>query len=245
MTKRKIVIGFGILTFLCGLGILLFPHVNNVVSQKVEKHLIAEFNARFEPKDEEATVSGEATASPFQSSSYGEIYTALKEYNSEIYENNQVGLSTEAQALFPVSLKDYGLDSEMIGYITIPAMNLQLPLSLGASKKNMANGAAVCGGTSAPIGGVNTNCVIVGHRGYRGTAKFRYIEKLAVGDKVYITNIWETLTYQVKKIKIVDPDDITEIQIVEGEDLITLLTCHPYASGGKYRYLVICKRVYT
>ena len=72
---------------------------------------------------------------------------------------------------------------------------------------------------------------------------FRYIDKLKVGDMVSITNLWETLTYRVCEIKIIDPHDVTEILIQPGRELLTLLTCHPYASGGRQRYVVYCERV--
>ena len=62
------------------------------------------------------------------------------------------------------------------------------------------------------------------------------------GDEVIITNIWGTLTYVVTEIKIINPNDVNAILIQRGKDMITLLTCHPYASGGKYRYLVFCER---
>ena len=118
-----------------------------------------------------------------------------------------------------------------------------LSLFLGATEKHMADGAAHMSQTSLPIGGNNTNCVIAGHRGYGGASYFRYIEKLQVGDSVSITNLWETLEYRVVQIKIIYPYEVEEILIQENRDLLTLLTCHPYASGGKQRYLVICERV--
>ena len=85
--------------------------------------------------------------------------------------------------------------------------------------------------------------MIAGHRGYGGYDYFRHIDKLEPGDEVIITNLWDTLTYRVTDIKIVSPDDVNAILIQPGKDMITLLTCHPYASGGKYRYLVYCERV--
>ena len=122
-------------------------------------------------------------------------------------------------------------------------MGVEMPLYLGASNENMANGAAVLSQTSIPIGGINTNAVIAGHRGYGGYSYFRYIEVLEEGDEVIITNLWKTLTYKVSEIRIVTPDDVDAILIQPGKDMVTLLTCHPYASGGKYRYLVFCERV--
>ena len=88
----------------------------------------------------------------------------------------------------------------------------------------------------------NTNAVIAGHRGRNGYKYFQDIEALEVGDEVYITTLWDTLTYSVTEIKIIEPGDIDSIKIQQGRDLVTLLTCHPYASGGKYRYLVFCER---
>ena len=72
---------------------------------------------------------------------------------------------------------------------------------------------------------------------------FLYIELLQYGDEVYITNLWETLTYKVVDIKIINPNDVNAILIQKGRDLVTLLTCHPYGSDGLYRYLVFCERV--
>ena len=122
-------------------------------------------------------------------------------------------------------------------------MELKMPIYLGATNQHMADGAAHLSQTSLPIGGRNTNCVIAGHRGYNGASYFRYIEKLKVGDIVTITNVWETLTYRVAEIKIIDPHDVKEILIQDGRDLVTLLTCHPYASGGKQRYVVYGERI--
>lgn len=114
---------------------------------------------------------------------------------------------------------------------------------LGANYDNMATGAAVLTQTSIPIGGANTNSVVAGHRGWGGASYFRYIPDLTVGDTVIITNLWETLTYKVVEEKIIDPHEVDEILIVPGKDMVTLLTCHPYASGGRQRYLVYCERV--
>ena len=117
-----------------------------------------------------------------------------------------------------------------------------MPVYLGASDAHLAAGATVLGSTSAPIGGDSTNCVIAGHRGWRGADYFRHIDKLAVGDEVRITNLWETLTYTVADIQIIQPHEVDKIKIQQGRDLLTLLTCHPYASGGRQRYVVYCER---
>ena len=117
-----------------------------------------------------------------------------------------------------------------------------LSLYLGATYRHMADGAAHLSQTSLPIGGENTNAVIAGHRGWGGAAYFRYITELKPGDKVIITNLWGTITYRVAETQIIRPHEVQKILIQEGRDLLTLLTCHPYASGGRQRYLVICER---
>ena len=63
-----------------------------------------------------------------------------------------------------------------------------------------------------------------------------------MGDTVKLTNLWETLTYTVMDIQIIQPHEVEEIKIQQGRDLLTLLTCHPYASGGKQRYVIYCER---
>ena len=121
-------------------------------------------------------------------------------------------------------------------------MNVKLPLYLGATLENMRSGAAIMGETSLPLGTKNSNCVIAAHRGYEGIPYFREIEKLKVGDRVIVKNPWEKLTYRVEEIKIIQPDDSDQIKIRKGKDMVTLLTCHPYRSHGKYRYVVYCIR---
>ena len=139
-------------------------------------------------------------------------------------------------------LEDYGLADEVFGVISIPSLELELPLYLGASKEHLSDGAAVLSQTSIPIGGNNTNCVIAGHRGWYGASYFRHIDQLRPGDEVIITNLWESLHYTVVETTTIQPNDVEAIHIQENRELLTLLTCHPPASGGKERLLVFCER---
>lgn len=90
---------------------------------------------------------------------------------------------------FPVNLDELKSKDGAIGYIDIPDMDVKLPLYIGASEKNMALGAAILSETSMPIGGESTNCVISGHRGYRGAPYFKDIELLKKGSKVYYKSL--------------------------------------------------------
>ena len=76
-----------------------------------------------------------------------------------------------------------------------------------------------------------------------GRCFFRHIELLEIGDEITIRNLWDTLTYQVVEIQVIEPNEIEEILVQPGRDLVTLLTCHPYGSGGRYRYVVFCERM--
>ena len=174
---------------------------------------------------------------------YPNLLVALQEYNRQLYAEKQSGLvDLEACEMPAADLVAYGIEDEIIGVLEIPTMQLTMPIYLGAFDEHLAAGAAVLGNTSAPIGGDNTNCVIAGHRGWRGADYFRHIDKLAVGDEVRITNLWETLTYTVADIQIIQPHEADKIKIQQDRDLLTLLTCHPYASGGRQRYVVYCER---
>ena len=174
---------------------------------------------------------------------YPELLAELQAYNQRVYTEKQSGLvdleSCEEPAADPTA---YGIEDEIIGVLDVPAMEVTMPVYLGASDDHLAAGAAVLGNTSAPIGGDNTNCVIAGHRGWRGADYFRHIDRLQVGDTVKLTNLWETLTYTVSDIQIIQPHEAEKIKIQPGRELLTLLTCHPYASGGKQRYVVYCER---
>ena len=177
---------------------------------------------------------------------YPELLAALQEYNRQLYAERQCNLTNlEACETPAADLTAYGIGDEIIGVLEIPTMELTMPVYLGASDDHLAAGAAVLGNTSAPIGGDNTNCVIAGHRGWRGADYFRHIGRLQVGDAVKLTNLWETLTYTVADIQIIQPHEVDKIKIQQGRDLLTLLTCHPYASGGRQRYAVYCEKLPT
>lgn len=198
--------------------------------------------SRLESHAEEAAQTFLEERKPEQQ--YPELLAALQEYNRHIYNEKQSGLvDLEACEEPAASLLAYGIDDEIIGVLEIPAMELTMPIYLGASDSHLAAGTAVLGNTSAPIGGANTNCVIAGHRGWRGADYFRHIDKLTVGDTVKLTNLWKTLTYTVADIQIIQPHEVNMIKIQQGRDLLTLLTCHPYASGGRQRYVVYCERM--
>ena len=175
---------------------------------------------------------------------YQELWNDIQQYNRKLFQTRQEGIKgLESLEESCFQLSDYGISSEVFGVLAIPALDLEMPVYLGASSQNMALGAAQLGQTSIPVGGKNTNTVIAGHRGWNGADYFRYITELVPGDRITITNLWETLEYTVVGTRIISPDDVDAIKIQPEKDMITLFTCHPYASGGRQRYLVFCERI--
>lgn len=245
---RKIVILIMLLIFAAGLGIMLYPSLQGAITDHriiQEAHEFLEKLETIPTKPEaEATEPTEPTE-PIETEPvlYPELLNAMQSYNQQIWEEKQAGLCDPWSYEQPsFTLGDYGLEDEVFGVITIPRLQLEMPIYLGATYKHMADGAAHLSQTSLPIGGENTNCVIAGHRGWGGASYFRYITELEAGDEVIITNLWGELRYTVVETKIIDPNDVEEILIQQDRELLTLLTCHPYASGGKYRYVVYCER---
>lgn len=219
----------GIACIIFGIGLFAYPIITTQYSTYKTEEYIREYDKTWQSPTKQIHKKKEA------------LLKESQEYNTSIYANKQKDFCDAwSYTQPPFELK--GLKDGKFGYIKIPAMDVKLPLYIGASKENLSKGAAVLGETSLPIGGSNTNSVIAGHRGYQGIPYFREIEKLEVGDKVYITNPWETLRYRVESIAIIDPYDNDAVKIQDGKDMITLVTCHPYRSHGKYRYVVYCIR---
>ena len=226
--------------FLLGLTIFSIPYAQRIrVQQEMDSSIQA-----FE--DQETTVSAQTETLPTEETrAYAELWEEMCSYNEKIHDEQQALLSSRAALQkTDFQLRDYGRNDEVFAVLNIPKINLDMPVYLGATDQNLANGAAYLSQTSLPIGGENTNCVIAGHRGWNGAYYFRYVPDLRKGDVVTLQNLWGTLSYQVVETKIIAPSDVDAIRIQEGRELLTLLTCHPYASGGKQRFLVICERVY-
>lgn len=132
----------------------------------------------------------------------------------------------------------------IMGSIYIPKIGEQLPIYNGATTHHLALGAATVAGTSLPVGGQSTHAVISAHRGYAGANYFRNIDLLVPGDKILITILNKTVTYEVTGNQVVEADDSSSLGIEKEQDLLTLLTCHPYMINDK-RLLVHAKRVPT
>ena len=236
-----------VLVFLIGFAICAFPFIQNIAMDYQLSQGAQDFFDRLDPNENNVTTLTEMPASNTEPSTapreHESLWEDMLEYNRQIWAEKQEGLCDPWSYQQPsFTLGEYGLEDEVFGVISIPAIDLEMPLYLGATSSHLAKGAAHLSQTSLPIGGMNTNCVIAGHRGFNGAIYFRNVPELKLGDEVIITNLWETITYTVTETQVILPNEVDQILIQEGRDMITLLTCHPYASGGIQRFLVFCDR---
>lgn len=236
MKRRALNIGL-LLLFITGLVVFLYPIGTDYLANQKAQRIISDFeeSAReLRQSEKELSQSGESLEG---------LYADMQAYNLNLYENGQGSLQDPFSYETPAfDLTGYGFEENMVGYIRIPKIDVELPIYLGASNTNLALGAGNLGYTSIPIGGANTNTVLAAHRGYRGASMFRDIEAMQIGDRVYITNFWETLAYEVTETKVILPTDVQGIYIRQGQDIVTLITCHPYTKNIQ-RYVVFCVRV--
>ena len=162
-------------------------------------------------------------------------------YNTGLIDH-QGTVDTTNYATPALRMSDYGLSS-VYCYLSADAINLYLPVYLGASDDVMAYGAAHLSGTSLPVDQNNTNVAIAGHTDYIGRIFFDNIRKLEIGDTVSIHNYWEDIDYQVIDYKVVTEDETADIYIQKDRQLLTLITCIYAGSPDTFdRYLVICEK---
>lgn len=158
-----------------------------------------------------------------------------QEYNKAIAENNSQ----------QVNILDYNhllAVAESIGYIEIPKIDVYLPIYHGLSDEVLQKGVGHMEGSSLPIGGKGTHCVLAGHTGLPSAKLFTSLDMLKSGDYFYIHVLDKVLAYKIDQIKIVLPWETEDTQIVQGEDYITLVTCTPYGIND-HRLLVRGSRV--
>lgn len=235
--KQNLTKGLMVVMFSVGIGLILFPIVSNlyhhITASKTintyEKQLKqasmeekAQFTERMHKHNQRLEKGEETVNDPFSATTPSEV---LKDSESvSIYENLGAELG------------------DVIGHVTIPQINVELPIYSGTSELQLKKGAGLIRGTSFPIGGSGTHSVISAHRGLPTAELFTDLPKLVLGDVFYIESFDQTLAYEVDQIKVVKPDNVEDIQIQPGKDFLTLLTCTPYMVNTD-RLLVRGKRV--
>ena len=222
--------GIGCLCILCGLVCFLYP--------KYQDYRICRTVDTMVEWPEE---SGTGQRSKMER--MPELYEAMRLYNQKLCLEGQNFQEEEKVPGFLSAAECLEETDGALGYIEIPDMGVCLPVFPGATGEHLARGAAIMDQTSMPLGGAGTNCVIAGHSGYRVSHFFQYMDHMKEGSEVTLVNPWETLRYQAVETKVIDPCDWEDLKICPDKDRLTLISCHPYGGGGRYRYLVLCERI--
>lgn len=172
---------------------------------------------------------------------YEEFWAAAQAYNETLGSGLERFTLTEAQQAEYDALLDVG-GTGIMGYIEIPKIRCDLPIYHGTSDAVLQIAIGHIAGTSLPVGGESTHCVLSGHRGLPSAKLFTNLDKLTEGDTFMLRVLDETLTYEVDQIRTVLPQEVQELDVVEGKDLCTLVTCTPYGINT-HRLLVRGHRV--
>ena len=238
---KKIKLILAILLFIAGLFIFIYPRVTDMLYKNDINNKVKEFENTINNN----TISNNTNNKSTTNNTYHDyegLYNLLNNRNKELYQNKQYKFtSVKSYEYDDINLSNYGLNNNIIGFINIPSINITLPIYLGANNSNMRLGAVHLTGSSYPIGGNNTNSVIAAHRGFYKTAMFRHIDRIKIGDTLYIRNFKETLVYKATKIDIIDAKDINKLTIQDNKDMITIISCHPYPFNYQ-RYVVYFER---
>ena len=176
-----------------------------------------------------------------QTDEYERFLNSAREYNSALAETGiKWGLTDEEKTAYNEELNIDG--SGIMGYIKIQKIQVTLPLYHGTDEGVLQTSIGHLEGSSLPVGGEGTHCLLSGHRGLPSARLFTDLDQLREGDTFTMTVLNETLTYEVDHIWIVEPEDLSHLQIEEGKDLCTLITCTPYGINT-HRLLVRGHRI--
>ncbi|MDU7532574.1 MAG: class C sortase [Peptoniphilus harei] len=196
----------------------------------------------------------------FTSMSYRELmanknYDSFKARDSQVTDDlidyNKKVIKGDSNIIDPFDNEDYvgaydikGIDKdEVFAYLIIPKLDMKKPIYLDATFDHLDWGVAQVEGTSLPLGGMSTRSVIAGHRGWWGDLMFYNVDKLEVGDEIFIDGRTGLLEYRVTGTDIISPSDWESILPVAGKDMVTLLTCHPKRPPRPKRLLINAERV--
>ncbi len=214
------------LILLTGLSLLLYPSVSNWWNRHYASRAITNYAEWVE------------AISPEE---YERMWAEAEAYNEALMERAVRFNPTEEEHEQYLSVLNVGGD-EVMGYIQIPSINVSLPIYHGVDDAVLQIAAGHIEGTSLPIGGPGTHCVISGHRGLPSAKLFTDLDKLVEGDVFMLNVLHETLTYQVDQILIVLPEEVNDLQVEPGRDYCTLVTCTPYGVNT-HRMLVRGHRI--
>ena len=225
MNKRR---AFSVILFLIGFATLLYPLISRAYYDAYYRELANQMLT-------------EEIGEQAQSDVLHQQHVAYNQTNVSSIEDIDIAEVGFVEEKDVAASTDF-TDSDMLGIISIPKIDLTYPIYDGATYENLDRGVARIEGTSYPVGGISTNSVISGHNGWTHTTFFSRIHTLVEGDLIEIQNRNELLTYEVYDFAVIEPNDVAALAIIPGQDILTLLTCTNPAPGT-HRYLVFAKRV--
>lgn len=221
--KRKII-------FVIGFLLCCYPLISSLIEQQYQKNAVATYQQSVKDKDD---------------TELKEIIKKATEYNNMLFQTDGaiVGdINTEILSEENYqSLLSQGTTGIM-GSIEIPKIGVDLPIYHGTSDEVLSNGIGHLEGTSLPIGGKSTHCVLTGHRGLPNSKLFTRLDEIKENDLFYLNIFGETLAYKVNQIEVIEPSDIEKLNIQEGKDLVSLITCTPYGLNT-HRLVVTGERI--
>ena len=221
MMKKKTILKLGLLLFI-GIDMLIFayPTISSKVNQRTQTQVVAEHKAQIESLSEEELAG---------------LLNECQVYNANLakYGIHAEQSADEQAAYQQISEKLDGI----LGYLDIKKIKVHLPIYAGCSEGTLASGLGHMESTSLPVGGESTHSFISGHTGIPSSILLTDLDQLAIGDIFTVNVLKQTLTYRVDDIQVVLPNDYRSIQIVEGMDYCTLVTCTPYGVNS-HRLLV-------
>ncbi len=229
MRKKQGLLSSIILTclFLVGLSVMLYPTISDWWNSKVQSRAIASYSE---------------TITQIDDNDYSDILELAHAYNRRLLTVDTPFVNYDDIGGYWNALDISG--TGIMGYITIPQINVELPIYHGTSESVLNIAVGHIEGTSLPVGGVNTHCVLSAHRGLPSARLFTDIDQLVVGDAFTITILDEVLTYEVEEILIVLPHEVEKLAVVPNQDYVTLMTCTPYGVNT-HRLLLRSRRVDT
>lgn len=210
--KRKITTVLLTLVLLAGLGIMLYPAASDYYNSFHQSRAISHY------AEEVANIDTET---------YERLWREAVEYNQRLAGRSNPFLLSEAELEEYHSILNYA-GGGIMGYISIPKINCELPIYHTTEESVLQVAIGHIEGSSVPVGGESTHCVLSGHRGLPSAKLFSNLDLLEPGDTFVIRVLNEMLTYEVDQIHTVLPNELQDLYIEEGRDYCTLVTCTPY-----------------
>lgn len=209
--KRNWIAAVAIIAFLAGLGLLLYPTVSSAWNRRRSAKTVAAYTE---------------LAAAIDPAVYEKMLADAEDYNRSLPLEPEYVLTGTRLAQYQQLLDADG--TGMMGYIDIPRIGVSLPIYHGTEEAVLQAAVGHLEWTSLPVGGSGTHCVLSGHRGLPNATLFTDLDQLEPGDTFTLHVLSRALTYTVREILVVEPEDTQALNIVPGEDLCTLMTCTPY-----------------